>query len=73
MTEAEELKRITIQVKPETYEKLTRVVRHGFRRHVLEKLIDLAIDAIERDGDTMTGALLGGDYKLVRTTSREVA
>jgi hypothetical protein len=61
----EKLKRITIQIKPEQYERLHNTVEHGFRRHVLSSLIDLALDAIEANGDVMIGALMTGKYKLV--------
>lgn len=61
----ENLKRVTIQVQPETYERLNRLVRHGFRRHLMEKLVVLVLDAIEKDGEIVVGALMEGSYKLV--------
>jgi hypothetical protein len=32
----------------------------------MESLIKLALDAIDEDGDIMIGALIAGEYKLVR-------
>lgn len=67
------LKRITIQVEPELFADLERLVKHGFRRHLLEKLIRLALTSIEEEGDIMLGALIAGEYKLVRDHTREAA
>ncbi len=68
---AENLKRITIQVDEKLFNDLNRVVRHGFRRHLIEKLLQLAIESIEDKGDIMIGALISGEYKLVRDEQRE--
>lgn len=61
----EDLKRITIQLKPELYDRLHAHVPHGYRRHVLGELIRLATNAIEERGEVMIGALMGGKFKLV--------
>lgn len=61
----QELKRITVQVEPELYTRLNRVVQHGFRRHLMAGLIKLALDAIEERGEVMIGALVAGKFKLV--------
>lgn len=65
MKMTEDLKRITIQLKPELYNKLHNAVPHGYRRHVLAGLIQLAVTSIEEHGDIMIGALMGGKFKLV--------
>lgn len=57
-------KRITVQVDDKTFERV-QTLRHGFRGHLVAGLITLALDAIERDGDLMLGALISGKYKLV--------
>lgn len=66
------LKRVTVQVDPELFDELNRVVRHGFRGHLLERLLRMVLDSIERDGDIMLGALIAGEFKLVRD-KREAA
>ncbi len=58
------MKRITVQVDEKLFERL-QSVRHGFRGHLVSGLIVLALDAIDRDGDIMIGALISGRYKLV--------
>lgn len=60
------MKRITLQVEDDLHDRLNQVVQHGFRRHLMENLIVTALDAIERDGPMMLGALIGGQYKLVK-------
>lgn len=62
---AEELKRITIQIKPAQYERLHNAIPHGYRRHLLSGLIDLALEAVEDKGEVMIGALMAGKFKLV--------
>lgn len=58
--------RITLEIDDDLNEKLQRVVQRGFRRHVLGGVLRLALNAIEKDGDIMIGALMAGYYKLVR-------
>jgi hypothetical protein len=60
----DDIKRITIQVDPALYSRI-QAVRHGFRGHLMAGLIKVALDAIEKDGDIMLGALIAGKYKLV--------
>lgn len=67
-----ELKRVTVQVEAELFNDLNRVVRHGFRGHLIERLLRMVVDSIERDGDIMLGALIAGEFKLVRE-EREAA
>ena len=66
-------KRITLILEDSLYEDLSSRVPHGYRRHIMAKLIRLALDAIQRDGDIMIGALMSGEYKLVRDEKREAA
>lgn len=61
-----ELKRITIQLDPVLFDDLNRVIKHGFRRHVLASLIKMAVKAIEADGEMMIGALMSGQFQVVR-------
>lgn len=61
----EDLKRITIQIKPDLYERLHTVIPHGYRRHLLAGLIGTALDSIEQRGEVMIGAIMAGKYKLV--------
>lgn len=61
------MKRITVQVDDELFERV-QGVRHGFRGHLMAGLIRVALDAIDREGDIMIGALMSGQYRLVPDT-----
>jgi hypothetical protein len=54
-----------MQVDPDIADRLNNEIRHGFRGHLMGGLLKLALDAIEKDGDIMLGALIAGKYKLV--------
>lgn len=59
--------RITLPIEDALFERLKKAVPHGFRQHLMGALIELAVDAIERDGEMMTAALITKEYKLVPT------
>lgn len=60
-----EMKRINLQIDPETYKRIQVTVQHGSLSHLMSGLIKLALDSIDREGDIMLGALISGQYKLV--------
>lgn len=67
-------KRTTLILDDKLFEDLNAHVPYGFKRYLLEKLIRLAVDAIKTDGQIMIGALIAGEYKLVRDDpNRETA
>jgi hypothetical protein len=66
-------KRISIQVTDETNERFTANIPHGYRRHLLEKIIVIVLDSIEEHGPIMIGAIMADEYKIVRTDLKEKA
>jgi len=65
--------RITLLVDEELSTRLNKTVPHGFRKHIMVSLITTVLDAIDADGEMMMGALMAGQYKLVRIDDREAA
>lgn len=62
-----EEKRITLLVDAELHERLNNLVPHGFRKHLVGALIKLVLDAVETDGNIVIGAVMDGQFKLVRS------
>lgn len=60
------MKRITVLVDDELFDRMNAAVPHGFRRHVVCSVLRLVVDAIEADGNIMVGAIMSDQYKLVR-------
>lgn len=67
MTEEVELKqgRVTLIVTPERQRRINTLIRYGLRRALINAVIDLVLDAIERDGEIVVGYVLDGRYSLV--------
>jgi len=59
-------RRMTILVGTERLERVNRSIRFGLRSHLVNAVVDLVLDAIERDGERIVGFILEGRYKLVR-------
>lgn len=60
------MKRVSIPIEDDLFDALTEHVPHGFRRHLINRLLKLAVNAVKNDGQIMLGALIAGEYKLVR-------
>lgn len=60
------MKRISLDIEDELYQDLRAYVPHGFRRHLLAVIIRLAVDAVKDNGQVMIGALMAGEFKLVK-------
>lgn len=58
-------KRITVLVQDDIFLRLNTEIRHGFRGPLIAGVLKMTLDAIEKDGEMMLGALLTGKYKLV--------
>jgi len=62
-------RRLTIKVTDDLFERI-KGVRHGFRGHLVASLLTVALDAIDKDGEIMVGAIISGEYKLVPDLKR---
>lgn len=62
------MKRITLLVEDELFERLNAGVPHGFRRHLLSAVLKMIMAAISKHGDAVTGAIVAGKFKLVEDT-----
>ena len=65
------MKRISVDLEEELYADLCKYIPHGFRKHVLHVLIKLVVSAIKENGNVMIGALMSGDFKLVKDIQSE--
>ena len=60
------MKRITLQIGDDEFEKLKAKVPHGFRGHLLKALLKLVLDAMEKDSaEAVAGAIISGRFQLV--------
>lgn len=60
------MKRITLQVEEDLFDKMTDKLPHGFRNHVLAAVLKLIMDAMDgMDAKAIIGAILAGKFKLV--------
>ncbi len=60
------MKRVSIPIEDQLFDDMTEHVPHGFRRHLIARMLALAVNAVKNDGQIMLGALIAGEYKLVR-------
>jgi hypothetical protein len=58
-------KRITLLIDAGLAERLSQHVPFGFRRHVLNAILELLADALDEHGKDVLAALVGGKFKLV--------
>lgn len=59
--------RVTLLVSDELHGRLARAIPHGFRKHLLEALLDMVVSAVEKEGQPMIAALITKEFKLVST------
>jgi len=69
----ENLAKINVRVPRELHAELLNRVPWGLRRHLVEAVLRLILDAIRQEGPIITGAILAGDFKLVRAAKMEAA
>lgn len=60
------LAKINVRVSRGLHNDLVDNVEWGLRRHLIECVLRLVVDAIKSEGKIMTGAILAGEFKLVR-------
>lgn len=63
-------RRMTIIVGDARLARVNRSVRYGLRSPLVNAVMDLLLDAIDRDGEQIVGYILSGQYKLVRDDDR---
>lgn len=61
------LAKINVRVSRDLHSDLVNNVEWGLRRHLIECVLRLVVDAIKSEGKIMTGAILAGEFKLVRS------
>lgn len=62
-----------VRVSQEVHAQMARLIPWGMRRNVIETVLQLVLDAVERDGMVVAGAILDGRFKLVRSELLEQA
>lgn len=60
----EALARVNIRLSRETHKKMNHLIPWGLRRNVVEAVLNLVLDAVERDGIAVAGAILDGHFRL---------
>jgi hypothetical protein len=60
------LRRVTITVEAERFKRMNKLIRYGVRGALVGSLLDLIMDTIERDGESIVGYILDGKIDLVR-------
>lgn len=58
--------RLHIVVSDELFDELRDTIQWGLRQHLVAAVLKLLIDAVKQDGMMVVGAILSGEYKLVR-------
>lgn len=66
MTE-DNLAKVNVRVPRDLHEDLIATVPWGLRRHLVEAVLKLVLDAIRSDGQMIIGAILAGKFKLVKS------
>lgn len=60
-------KRIHITVNPELWDDFRGTIQWGLRQYLIGAVLKLIIDAVKQDGMLVVGAILAGEYKLVKS------
>jgi len=71
MSAEDDLVRVHIRISRKLHKQM-QIVPWGIRRHVLEVVLKLVLDAIKSDGIIVAGAILDGNFKLVRVDQEPV-
>lgn len=66
----DELAKVNVRVSRDLHADLLSAVPWGLRRHLVEAVLRLILDAIKADGQIVTGAILAGEFKLTRTIKK---
>lgn len=57
-------RRISVPIPQELYEKFHRVIPWGFRKHLMKSVVEIVLEAVERDGNIVMGAVMAGRFRL---------
>lgn len=60
------LVRVNIHLSKAVHQDMSNLIPWGMRRIVLETVLCLILDAIREDGIQVAGAILDGEFKLIR-------
>jgi hypothetical protein len=60
------LAKVNVRVPRDLHDELNVIVPWGLRRHLVEAVLKLVLDAIRSDGPMVIGAILAGKFKLVK-------
>lgn len=60
------LVRVNIRISKAMHEDMATLIPWGLRRNVHETVLQLVLDAVRSDGMVVAGAILDGQFKLVR-------
>jgi len=67
MSSKDGLVRVNIHLTKAVHRDMSNLIPWGMRRNVLETVLMLILDAIREDGVVVAGAILDGQFKLIRT------
>lgn len=59
-------KRLHIIIPDTLFEEFRETIQWGLRQHLVAAVLKLIIEAVKEDGMMVVGAILSGEYKLVR-------
>lgn len=59
-------KRLSINISDELFEEFRITIQWGLRQYLFAAILRLIIDAVKQDGMMVVGAILSGEYKLIR-------
>ena len=65
------LVRVNVRVSRQLHDQMLTIIPWGLRRYVLEAVLKLVLEAIDKDGQVVAGAILDGRFKLVRVEATE--
>lgn len=66
-------KRLHIIIPETLFEEFRETIQWGLRQHLVAAVLKLIIEAVKVDGMMVVGAILSGEYKLVRSEKRNDA
>lgn len=59
-------KRLSVLITEDLFEDFRTTIDWGLRQYLFAAILRLIIDAVKQDGMMVVGAILSGEYKLVR-------
>ena len=62
LSDEQDLKRMSFNIPVELYDRLKETIPWGNRGHFLERLLEIALNSVEKGGYEIIGAIYAGDY-----------